>query len=159
MATQEIQTMTTGQMRLLQIMREIMNSIGNNLPFGHGMRSYANFETRRGIYEREKKFPRAFMYPVTVNDAVDRAGQLSSTYECTLDFLDVCKLDAPAEELERILSTMFVLSGEFLIKLINHPDVIEVSDIVREPNYHVFDANLCGWLVKLSVRINEAPIC
>lgn len=164
MAIPEIQQQTTGQLVLLNIIREIMNSMGENLPFGHGMRSYANLERRYGIWDTEKDFPRAYLYPVSVEGSFDVAGQLENTFVCKMDFLDQVpggELGCTPEQQEKILTEMYRLSGEFLIKLNNHPDVMRKSlvNINREPNYFVFDANLCGWLVSFEVKVNEPNIC
>jgi len=159
MPTQEIQTQTYGQLKLLNIIRSITNSIGENLPFGHGMRSYANLERRTGILENEKQFPRAYLYPVSLDEKFDIAGQLDTTYICTMDFLTQCKLKDDESVIETALTEMFRLSSEFLIKLNEHPDRRQLENITREPNYFVFDANLCGWVLHFEIKIHEPNIC
>jgi hypothetical protein len=159
MPTQEIQTATTDQLKILKVIRELMNKIGENLPFGHGMRSYANMETRKGIYETEKKFPRAYLYPLNLSDSISSDGQLRTFYKCTIDFLTVSKMSDSQEVLEAKLCEMFRLSSEFLTKLANHEDTMKMMNIEREPLYHVFDANLAGWLITFDIELYGEPIC
>ena len=82
------------QMKLLTILRDVSAEL--QIPFGHGMRSYANLQTRKGIYETEKKFPRAYLYPVNINDTIVY-GVVKSTYECWMDILTLCHMKAKQE--------------------------------------------------------------
>ena len=125
----------------------------NTLPFGHGERSYANLQTRKGIFQYEKKFPRAFLYPYTISDKINAQGNIDSEYDITMDFLTVCSLRDSQDTLEKRLYEMFMTSLTFLYKLANHPKVISVTDVEREPNYHVFDDNLCGYLMKFKIKL------
>lgn len=144
-------------MKILDILREIANQC--ELPFGHGMRSYANLQKRSGIYEREKNFPRAYVYPINMKDEL-RGGGLFTTHEVFMDILDVCSLSASESDLEMIMQKMYERSGTFLRKIANHKDVMAIENVQREPNYHVFDANLCGWVLRFDVRILEPqPPC
>jgi hypothetical protein len=155
MPTSEIQPIIQNEMLLLKIIREICTDELDSLPFGHGMRSYANLETRKGIFETEKKFPRAYLYPVEVTSEFGKYSGMNHTYECMMDFLVLCKITDPQEVLESKLGEMFELSNRFIYKLQKHPQVMEVTDIAREPNYHVFDINLCGWVLNFKVKLND----
>lgn len=144
------------QMKLMTILREVSAEL--QMPFGHGMRSYANLQTRKGIYETEKKFPRAYLYPVNINDTIVY-GTIKSTYECYMDILTICHMKSKQEEIELCLYDMHILTSQFLQKLVLHPDVVSVENITREPNYHIFDENLCGWVLKFNINLLEPPIC
>ena len=142
-------------MDLLSVIRDITTNELGSIPFGHGMRSYMNLETRRGIYEEEKKFPRAYLYPVEVQDEIRRYQGLSHKYICIMDFLTLCKISDPQDVLEAKLNEMFNLSSKFLYRLSLHPKVKEMTDMSREPNYHVFDINLCGWSVSFTIELHD----
>jgi hypothetical protein len=144
------------QMKLLTIMREICSEL--QIPFGHGMRSYANLQTRRGIYETEKKFPRAYLYPVNINDNIVY-GNIKSTYECYMDVLNLCAMKSTQDEIESVLYDMHLLSSNFLQRLVLHPEVDKVEAITREPNYHIFDENLCGWVLRFDITLIEPYPC
>ena len=152
----QIQAPAQLQMKLMTILREVSAEL--QIPFGHGMRSYANLQTRKGIYETEKKFPRAYLYPVNINDTIVY-GSIKSTYECWMDILTLCPMKAKQEEIELSLYDMHILTSQFLQKLVLHPDVVSVEAITREPNYHIFDENLCGWVLKFNINLLEPPIC
>lgn len=153
----QIDIPTQPQMKLLTIFRELCN--GLTIPFGHGMRSYANLQTRKGIYETEKKFPRAYLYPVNIRDT-NKYAILESTYECVMDFLTLCPMKSKQEEIEAVLYDMHLLTGTFIKQLAFHPDVKALDNITREPNYHIFDENLCGWMLKFDIVIIEPqPLC
>lgn len=145
------------QMKLLTILREVSSEL--QIPFGHGMRPYANLQTRKGIYETEKKFPRAYLYPVNIVDT-NKYAIIESKYECVMDILSLCPMKSTQEEIEAVLFDMHLLSGSFLKKLTIHPDVKFLDNISREPNYHVFDENLCGWMLRFDIMILEPqPLC
>jgi hypothetical protein len=145
------------QMKLLNILREVCGEL--TIPFGHGLRSYANLQTRRGIYESEKKFPRAYLYPVNIRDT-NKYAIIESTYECVMDFLTLCPMRSTQEEIEAHLYDMHLLTGSFIKKLSIHNDVKMLDNINREPNYHIFDENLCGWMLKFDIVIYEPqPLC
>ena len=154
MPTSEIQP-PVHELLLLQVIRDVTNQIGDNLPFGHGLRSYANLQTRKGIFETEKKFPRAYLYPVQVTDEFVQMTGLEQSYECLMDFLTVCKMSDKPEVLEAHLRDMFHLVSNFLWQLHKHPEVKSIVDIVREPNYHVFDSNLCGWNLRFTIKLHD----
>lgn len=159
MATQQIQTATSKQVKLLEVIRDVCSEL--QIPFGHGMRSYANVEDRQdlrtGIYDNEKMFPRGFLYPYLVNDSIDKFGSLNCSYECAMDFLTECKLGDDQLVLEERMYEMFMLSAKFVTLLSRHKDVIKKSfiNIERKPNYHVYDANLCGFELTFTIRLNE----
>lgn len=148
---------TQPQMMLMAILRQICQEM--ELPFGHGMRAYANLQTRRGIYENEKKFPRLYLYPVNITTE-QKFGAITNTYDCYLDILAQCSLKASQDEIESVMYNTHLLSGTFLKKLLSHPSVTAMTSIVREPNYHLFDENLCGWVIRFEINIlEEQPLC
>lgn len=160
MATQQIQTATSKQVKLLEVIRDVCSQM-NELPFGHGMRSYANIDDRQdlrtGIYDNEKMFPRAFLYPYLVNDLINAAGMVECSYECAMDFLTECKLNDNQIILEERMYEMFMLSSKFIYLLAQHKDVVakEFKNIERKPNYHIYDANLCGFELTFSIKLKE----
>ena len=159
MATQKIQTATAKQVKLLEVIREICTEL--NIPFGHGMRSYANTEDRQdlrtGIYDNEKMFPRGYLSPYLVNDSINTFGQLECSYECAMDFLTECKLSDNQLTLEERMYEMFMLSAKFVFLLAKHKAVVpkEFKNIERKPNYHVYDANLCGFELTFTIKLRE----
>ncbi len=120
--------------------------------FGEGTKSYANLDKNREM------FPRAWMFPVEVSEEIKDTGSLTAEYVITMDFGALVKAGCSQEDLWKATAPMFTASREFILRLADDPDVKSVENIKREPQYHVLDKNLAGWLLKFNLVLKETIV-
>lgn len=113
------------------------------MEYGHGAPSYSNL--------RKSKYSSIWLFPFTIIDTMTLPGTFLSTYQILITFSTKSDLKASPAQLRAQLELMEAKSKEFEVKMSWQKIVSGITNIQREPLYHVLDANMVGYALKMNV--------
>lgn len=101
--------------------------------------------------------------PITSNDTITQGGYIEESYPITLLFAKKSELDDTPEQHQVYILEMRALAKRFLNRITNKtiaPGVRSVSNVTRTDIKNIFDVNLSGVILRLTVvTVNSDDAC
>jgi hypothetical protein len=135
---------------------EVTDSPVTHPKFIHGEKGYQNL-----LADEVEEDVWVFLdEPITSNDRLTKGGYLEETYPLTMLFAKKSELDFTPEQHRVLINEMRSLANIFINKIQQREDVREVKDISKVDIINIFDVNLTGCVLRISViPLNEYTAC
>jgi hypothetical protein len=139
---------------------DLIKSIVQSLPVTDSPISYPNFIHGEKDYQNllaegvnfDLQDVTVFLdQPISSNDDIKKSGYIEETYPLSMAFLKRSELDFTPDQHQVLIDQMRVLRKRFLNRLTSNSNVKSVSSVQTTDAINVFDVNLSGIVMKLTV--------
>lgn len=140
---------------IVTVIHNAVNALSTVCSFFHGEKWEQNLQDEQAV------FPLVMLeHPVTSTDEIVGQGNYPTTYDLTIFFSNKSKLSDFQTDRQPNIDAMLALKREFLLRLNQDPAVDKIISSKTTELINVFNLNLDGILLKLSVKLRDiAPVC
>lgn len=143
---------------IVSIIENIVSALsGSPAPtFFSGRTDYQN------LHLDNAQMPVVMMSEPSRRESIKQSGAVFPTYKIYMVFGDQTSIDDLQPDLDIIIREQEATRREFLLRLSQHEDVIELTGISGDPFYNStkWDTPISGWTLEASVEIRDASsIC
>jgi hypothetical protein len=140
-------------MSLREIIQDIIEDL--DLTFFYGAKWEQNLQ------DNETIFPAAFLdYPFQSDDTLIKSGAIKAKYNLTFFLCDKSEPDYTSIQHDAICATMRQKAVDVVNALQEYDSsVIEVTGTKRTDVHNVFDVNVTGVILTVSITMIETPTC
>jgi hypothetical protein len=137
----------------------IIQALVEALPLGTSPETYPTFKLGEKEFQNfiSDEIEGTIVYldePITSNDVITQGGYIEETYPITMLFATKSELDWTPEQHQEVILSMRALSKRFLNRLTTKsiaPNVRSVSAVSRTDIKNIFDVNLSGVIMRLTI--------
>lgn len=134
-------------MTIKAIVKAIIAALPIPGSFLFGWKSFQNFKA-----DEEPIFPIRYMdSPIVSNDSLKQSGLIESDFPLTIFFGDKTALDWTPEQHDVIIQVQRAAAAKFITACQNHPEIHFVKSAKRTEMVNVFDLNLSGVVLEITL--------
>ena len=140
-------------MSLREVIQGIIEDLGLNFFYG------AKWE--QNLQDNETIFPAAFLdYPFQSDDTLIKSGAIKAKYNLTFFLCDKSEPDYTSIQHDAICATMRQKAVDVVSALQEYDsNIIEVTGANRTDAHNLFNVNLSGVILIISISVIETPSC